>query len=146
MSAFKFSLEQVLRYRRQLEEQAMQVVAQAVRRRDRRLREKEECETAARHYREKLVNVALLDAQERWLISEYVTALAFDIEKARQDLALLEEEVDNARVDLTRKAQEKKLLERLKEKQATRHKKAEFLKEQQEYDDTATIRFISPAV
>lgn len=146
MSAFNFSLEQVLRYRRQLEEQAMQVFAQAVRRRDRRLREKEECEAVARHYREKLVDAALLDARERWLISEYVTALAFDIEKARQDLALLEEEVDNARVDLTRKALERKLLERLKEKQATRHKKAEFLKEQQEYDDTATIRFISPAV
>lgn len=146
MSAFKFSLEQVLSYRRQLEEQAMQAVAQAVRRRDRRLREKEECEAVARHYREKLTNAALLDAQERWLISEYVTALAFDIEKARQDLALLEEEIDNARVDLTRKTQQRKLLERLKEKQATRHKKAEFLKEQQEYDDTATIRFMSPAV
>lgn len=146
MSAFNFSLEQVLRYRRQLEEQAMQVFAQAVRRRDRSLREKEECEAVARHYREKLVDAALLDARERWLISEYVTALAFDIEKARQDLVLLEEEVDNARVDLTRKALERKLLERLKEKQATRHKKAEFLKEQQEYDDTATIRFISPAV
>lgn len=146
MSAFKFSLEQVLSYRKQLEEQAMQVFAQAVQARDKRLREKEECEAAVAQARQRLANPALLDADERWLITGYITALVHDIEQARIDLAALEENVDRARADLTQKAQDKKLLERLKEKQANRHRLAENHKEQKNYDDIATIRFMPPAV
>lgn len=146
MSTFRFSLEQVLRYRKQLEEQAMQVFAQAVQVRDKRLREKEGYEAEAVQAREKLANPALLDADERWLITGYVSALVCDIEQARVDLLTLEENVDKARADLTQKAQEKKLLERLKEKQANRHRLAENHKEQQNYDDIATIRFMPPAV
>ena len=146
MSTFRFSLEQVLRYRKQLEEQAMQVFAQAVQVRDKRLREKEGYEAEAVQAREKLANPALLDADERWLITGYVSALVYDIERARVDLLTLEENVDKARADLTQKAQEKKLLERLKEKQANRHRLAENHKEQQNYDDIATIRFMPPAV
>lgn len=146
MSVFKFSLEQVLRYRKQLEEQAMQVFAQAVQVRDNRLREKEEYEAAIAEARRKLTNPALLDADERWLITGYITALAYDIDQARIDLAALEENVSRARTDLTQKAQDKKLLERLKEKQANRHRLAENHKEQQNYDDIATIRFMPPAI
>ncbi len=146
MSAFTFSLEQVLRYRKQLEEQAMQVFAQAVQARDKRLREKEEYETAVAQARKKFADPALLDGNARWLITGYVAALTHDIERARIDLATLEENVDKARTDLTRKAQDKKLLERLKEKQANRHRLAENHKEQQSYDDIATIRFMPPAV
>lgn len=144
MSVFRFSLEQVLRYRKQLEEQAMQVFAQAVQARDRRLREKEEYEAAILQARQKAV--AGLDAGEIWLVTGYVTALTQDIERARADLAVLEENVDRTRADLTQKAQDRKLLERLKEKQATRHKQAENYKEQQSYDDTATIRFVPPTI
>jgi flagellar FliJ protein len=146
MSAFKFSLEQVLRYRKRLEEQAMQAFARAAEARDKRLREKEECEAAVAQAREKLADPALLDADERWLITGYITALTHDIARARADLAALEENLDRARADLTRKAQEKKLLERLGEKQANRHRLAENHKEQQNYDDIATIRFMPPAV
>ena len=146
MSAFRFSLEQVLRYRKQLEDQAMQVFAQAVQARDKRLREKEALETAQREARDKLANPAVLEADERWLLAGYVSALSYDIEQARFDLAALEEAVDKARSDLTQKAQERKLLERLKEKQANRHRLAENHREQQNYDDIATIRFTPPAV
>ncbi|SBW11140.1 Flagellar export protein FliJ [uncultured delta proteobacterium] len=146
MSVFKFSLEQVLSYRAQLEEQAMQVFSLAVQARDKRLREKEEYEAAVAEARRQLADPALLDADERWLITGYIKALAHDIDQARNDLAVLEEDVDRARADLTQKAQDKKLLERLKEKQATRHRLAENHKEQQNYDDIATIRFMPPAV
>lgn len=146
MSVFKFSLEQVLSYRKQLEEQAMQVFATAVQARDKRLREKEEYEAAVADARRQLADPALLDADERWLITGYIKALVHDIDQARTDLAALEEEVDRARADLTQKAQDKKLLERLKEKQANRHRLAENHKEQQNYDDIATIRFMPPAV
>ena len=146
MGEFIFSLEQVLRYRKQLEEQAMQAVAQAVRERDNRLWEKEEIEALLEQYRRKLASPALLDADERWLITGYVSALVYDIEKAKHDLAGLEERVDRARTVLIQKAQDKELLERLKEKQANRHRLTENHKEQQNYDDIATIRFMPPAV
>ncbi len=146
MSVFRFSLEQVLRYRKQLEEQAMQVFALAVQARDKRLREKEACEAEAARQRARLASPDCLDAGERWLITGYIAALTLDIEQARADLAALEENVDKARADLTQKAQDRKLLERLKEKQADRHRLMENHKEQQNYDDIATIRFLPPAV
>ena len=146
MGAFTFSLEQVLCYRKQLEEQAMQAVALAVLERDKRSREKDELDALLAQSRQKLANPALLDADERWLITGYVSALIYDIEKAKQDLAVLEERVDRARTVLIQKAQDKELLERLKEKQANRHRLAENHKEQQNYDDIATIRFMPPAV
>lgn len=144
MSTFRFSLEQVLVYRKQLEEQAMLFFARAVEARDARLREKAALEEAAADARAKLV--ATLDADERWLISGYVTALTQDLQRAVRDLIALEEEVDRARADLTQKAQDRKLLEKLKEKQATRHRLAETHKEQQNYDDIATIRYTPTAV
>ena len=146
MSVFTFSLEQVFRYRKQLEDQAMQSFARAVHARDSRLREKEECEASLVQFRGKLAGSALLDADERWLITGYVSALVHDIERAKKDLAILEESVDRARTDLTQKAQDRKLLERLKEKQANRHRATENHKEQQNYDDIATIRFMPPAI
>lgn len=145
MSTFRFSLEQVLRYRMQLEDRATQIFAQAVRARDKRQREKEECEAAIFLARNKLAGSALLDADERWLITGYITGLGQDIEQARRDLATLENAVDSAHSDLVLKAQERKLLERLKEKQANRHRLAENHEEQQYYDDIATIRFTPSA-
>ena len=146
MSVFIFSLEQVLRYRKQLEEQAMQALAQAVLARDERLREKEKLENLLEEYRRKLATPALLDADERWLITEYVSALVYDIDRAKRDLLVLEERVDKARTALVQKAQDKELLVRLKEKQANRHRLAENHKEQKNYDDIATIRFTPSAI
>lgn len=146
MSTFRFSLEQVLRYREQLEEQAMLVFSRAVRARDKRLAEKLQCEEAIREAQGKLADFAALDADGRWLVSGYVTALKHDLEQAKIDLVGLEEDVDGSRADLTRKAQDRNLLEKLKEKQAIRHRLAENHREQQNYDDIATIRFVPPAV
>ena len=146
MRSFRFSLEQVLRFRKQLEEQAMLVFAQAVQARDRRLREKEALEAVLGQARNTMADPAFLDTDERWLLNNYMTALASDIEQARNDLALLEEAVDRARSDLTLKAQDRKLLDRLKEKQASRHRLAENHKEQQDNDDIATIRFTPSTV
>lgn len=145
MSAFRFSLEQVLRYRKQLEEQAMLAFSRAVGARDKRLAEKAEYEAALGEARARLSRAADLDADERWLVSAYAAALGHDIERARKDLVALEENVDRSRADLTQKAQDRKLLEKLREKQENRHRLAENHREQQNYDDIATIRFTPPA-
>ena len=146
MSAFRFSLEQVLRYRKQLEEQAMLVFSQAVQARDKRLAEKLQYEEDLRGAQKKLADFTALDADERWLVSGYITALKYDLERAKMDLVALEEDVDRSQADLTQKAQDRKLLEKLKEKQANRHRLAENHREQQNYDDIATIRFVPPAI
>ena len=144
MSVFRFSLEQVLAYRKQLEEQAMLAFARAAEARDKRLREKESLEAAILENRANLA--VTLDGDERWLITGYIAALTQDLETAVRDLIALEEEVDRARVELTQRAQDRKLLEKLKEKQANRHRLAENHKEQQNYDDIATIRYTPKAV
>lgn len=145
MRPFHFSLNQVLGFRKLMEEQAMFAFGRAVQARDKRLREKIECEVEIEKSRKKMTNAATLDADERWLISGYVAALTHDLERARCDLAVLEEKVDQCRTELTERAQDRKLLEKLKEKQAQRHTMAENHKEQKNYDDIATIRFSPPA-
>ncbi|CAK7031901.1 MAG: hypothetical protein DELT_02825 [Desulfovibrio sp.] len=145
MKPFHFSLEQVLGYRKQLEEQAMLVFTRAVQARDKRLREKLECEAEIEKAHARLADISALDADERWLVSGYISALTHDIQRAERDLIILEQEVDRCRTDLTQKVQDRKLLEKLKEKQAKRYTQAENHKEQQSYDDIATTRFSPPA-
>ncbi len=146
MAPFHFSLEQVLRYRQQLEEQALLALAQARAARDKRRRERDACAAAIAEQRVKLASSALLNAEERWLISGYITGLTQDLKQARIDLAALEEEMDRCRQALIQKSQDKKLLEKLKARQATRHAQAETHREQKSHDDTATIRFTPSAL
>lgn len=146
MAPFHFSLEQVLRYRQQLEEQAMLALAGAQAARDKRRRERDACAAALAQQREKLARPVSLEPQERWLIAGYITALGQDLEQAVKDLITLEEDVDRCRQNLTQRAQDKKLLEKLKTRQADRHARTENHREQKNYDDIATIRFAPPAL
>lgn len=146
MRPFHFSLEQVLRYREQLEERAMLAFARATQARDKRLREKTGCEREIEKSRAILADITALDVDERWLTSRYINALTYDLEHAVRDLAVLEEELDRCRDDLMQRARDRKLLEKLKEKQAERHVSVENHKERQNYDDIATIRFTPSAL
>ncbi len=142
MAPFHFSLEQVLRYRQQLEEQAMLALAEARAARDKRRRERDECVAALAEQRVKLASAATLPAEERWLITGYIAGLTQDLEQARIDLIVLEEEMDRCRQALTQRSQDKKLLEKLKDRQAKRHAQTETYRDQKSYDDIATIRFV----
>ncbi len=146
MATFKFSLEQVLRYRQQLEERAMQELAKAQAARDARLRQAEEYAASMEAERVVLSNPAALTEQERWLHTGYLEGLRLDLDKARQDLIVLEEELDRCRADLIQRAQDRKLLEKLKTKQAARHAAEETQREQRNYDEIATLRFVAPAI
>ena len=64
-----------------------------------------------------------------------------DLERTKKSLAQAEEEVDRCRAELVEKAQERSLLDTLKEKQAAKHAMLERQKEQREFDETATLRF-----
>jgi flagellar FliJ protein len=138
--AFKFKLEKVLDYRKQLEEQAMQALAEV-----RRAEEKEKERLAGLRLelavQRTSLNASIHDAAERWLVSSYINALTGDIRTTERVLEILAEEIVIRQAALVEKAQEKQLLDKLKDKQALRHAQEEKLKEQRDNDETATIRY-----
>lgn len=143
--AFKFKLEKVLDYRKQLEEQAMQSLAQA------RRAEEQEKESLARLKLELAaqrisLNASIHDAAERWLVASYISALTDDIKTSVRVLEIIAEEIILRQADLVQKAQDRQLLDKLKDKQALRHAQEEKLKEQRDNDETATIRYKKKAV
>lgn len=146
MPPFRFRLEQVLRYRRQLEEEAMQSLAQAVMRRDSL---KERLDALLRdlaNQRLRLSRPDRLQAGELPLILEYCAALDRDVDNLRQALAEAEELVDERRSALVERSKERGLLDSLKEKQAARHLQLERQQEQRNYDETATLRYKPAAI
>lgn len=146
MPGFHFSLEQVLRYRQQLKEQAMLETAKAQSARDACALRAGEYAAALLEQRARLSNAAALAEQERWLVARYAASLQEDLYRAKRDLIVLEEELDRRRAELTQRSQDCKLLEKLKTRQAARHAADETQREQRNYDEIATMRFASPAV
>ena len=146
MAPFVFRLEQVRLYRNQLEEQAMQALAQAVMRRDATLARIEGLHQAIAEQRARLCRAASLTAAERWLSHSYEYALKQDLVQAQALLVEQENDVDQCRIDLVQKAQDRNLLDSLKEKQAARHALQERQKEQRTNDETATLRYKPAAI
>lgn len=137
---FVFRLEKVLEYRRQLEDQARMALAQA----------------SARHQAQEAV---VLDVETRlaehvdrgfgakasqadiWLWMQYRQALDRDLVTARAELQRLALILQNCRQEAVLRSREKKLLEKLKDRQAKKHHVAENLAEQKEFDEMATLRY-----
>ena len=146
MAPFRFRLEQVRLYRKQLEEQAMQALAQAVAKRD-ALKERIralQADMAEQHAR--LCQAASLGAAERWMTQTYISALKADLDSARPALEEAEHVVDRCRTELVQKAKDRGLLDTLKEKQAEKHLQLERQQEQRTNDETATLRYKPAAV
>ena len=123
----------------------MQALALVTRQRDAMIGHVDHLRAEIAAQRERLCRSTALTAAERWLIGQYETALHEDLEQALQDLAVLEEDADRCRAELVAKAQERELLDKLKEKQAIRHDLQERLNERRAYDETATLRFKAAA-
>ncbi len=141
MPPFKFRLEQVRLYRKQLEEQAMQALAEAVMRRDALAEHIAALESSIAEHRVKLCGAAAMGAAERWLVQGYLSGLCQDHEQAGRQLAEAEHYVDACRTVLVERAKERGLLDSLKEKQAQRHLLLERQQEQKTNDETATLRY-----
>jgi flagellar FliJ protein len=146
MPPFRFRLEQVRRYRKQLEEQAMQRLAAAIMERDRILTRRDAMEKELCGHRLRLCRPDLLDSAERSLTLDYIAALSRDMEDCAKALDAAEEQVDIRRRQLAEKAVERQLLDRLEERQADRHKATERKQEQQRNDETVTLRYKHAAV
>jgi flagellar FliJ protein len=146
MAPFRFRLEQVRLYRKQLEEQAMQALAQAVAHRDALKERIAALQQALAEQHARLSRAEDLEAGERWLIQNYASGLKEDLQSARIALEEAEDAVDQRRADLVQKAKERGLLDTLKEKQAARHLQLERQQEQRTHDETATLRYKPAAV
>lgn len=143
MAAFRFSLQQVLDYREQLSEQArveLAKVTAAVISEERKVKELQE---AIRAQETTLRALDLNNMGERWLLENFIKGLQEDLHISLAQLQTLQNALKEAQEKVAQLAKEHKVLEKLKSKQAERHAKNERQKEQQNYDETASIRFNS---
>jgi len=146
MARFRFSLEQVLEYRRQMEDQAKMELAKALAAHNaeadklRALTEKLAKQEASL-YSKKEVGEADL-----WLWRRYQAAMKEDISRSQAQVEKLARILTDARQRLVERSRDKKLLERLRANQELAFRKEENLKEQREADEMATVRFRHEAV
>ena len=136
MARFKFRLEQVLKYRSQLEDQARMVFAQA------RAELAAQAEKLARLRKnlDSQESMPYQSAQEYWLRGNFIRSLREDIAEAEIALQRLELLVERRRHEMVKASQERQLLDKLKEKQAERHAHEQEIKEQNNLDEIASIR------
>ncbi len=137
---FHFKLEKILEYRRQVEDQAKLALAQARRVKDEQAALVERLDLDLRACLRELSAKKQLTQGDLWLWSTYRDRLALDKKAAETKLTQLERMVDTRRRELVTKAMERKLLEKLRSKQAEKHGHDEQRKEQTEFDETATLR------
>lgn len=143
MPRFKFKLEQVLRYREQLEDQAKMALAQCLAEYNACLEQKKSIESELETIEKKLFsgNEAFsLPEGERWLLGNYCMGLKSDLYVLAQKVNSCEIAVHQARSKLIRCSQDRQLLDKIKEKQMERHSNEEKLREQRELDEITTIR------
>ncbi len=152
MKKFRFSLETVLRVKRQVEDLRRRELAAAQGARDQvlalldrrgsELRELNESQAAAR--------AGKVDLQiERWFLGSH-QALSAQISAGKRELLAKEALLDEARVRAVEAARERKVLEKLEERQRSIHQLQENREEQGSMDEMAqhahsTLAFASPS-
>ncbi len=141
---FRFKMQQVLDYRAQLEEESKVRLADA----ERRLRESRErldavLDELARA--EEKSRMGLLQNGERWLHEQYLKGLRSDRAMAELQCRMQEQLAEEARALLAARAMERKLLEKLKERQKSQYLHAERLQEQHFNDEISTLRYKASA-
>lgn len=138
---FKFGLEKVLEYREMLEDQAMQVMVLA---RTRFQQQQAKLETMRIQLAEAEMQLSQrldVTAADLWLWKSYREAAERDIREATRVLQKLAKELQAARQVLVSRAKDRKLLEKLKDKQAERHAREGERAEQKEFDEGAALRY-----
>lgn len=143
---FHFKMQKVLDYREQLEEEAKVDLAlkQRLLEESRALFERLKIEL--RQCEDRLFQSALAPQSERWLMEQYIKGLKGDVANAAMQTRLHDQLVDEARKLLAARAIERKLLDKLKERQNLQYRREEQLKEQRVNDETATLRYKAPAL
>lgn len=138
--AFKFSLENILKYRGQLEKEAQ---ANFGRIESERLNEEargKEIANLLLSEQNKLDNLPLNQQDHRFMMENFIRGLREDLVKSQRYSQSLQKKADEARQILTEKAKEKKVLEKLKEKEESKYVQQEKYEEQKFFDEITTGR------
>ena len=143
---FHFKMQKVLDYREQLEKEAKVDLALKQRLLEDARALFERLKTELRQSEDRLFQSALGPQGERWLMEQYVKGLKGDVANAALQTRMHEQLVDEARKLLAARAIERKLLDKLKERQNQQYLREEQLKEQRVNDETATLRYKAPAL
>lgn len=138
-------MQKVLDYREQLEEEAKVRLAKA----ESDLRGGEEkfsrIMTELKAAESKCVG-KIMKSGERWLHDQYLKGLRTDVEEAAMQVRMYRQLVEEARKYLAMRAIDRKLLDKLKERQKQQFYRAELKQEQYFNDEIATIRYKAPAL
>ncbi len=139
--SFTFSMQKILDYREMLEEEAKVQLAKA----QNMLKKEEERFTSLQNtLAEKKAEMSTqitMDAASRWILENYIKGLHADLTQSHQRLLQLHEILKQCKEMVLIRAKDKKVLEKLKEKQQERHYAAEKEHERKTNDEAATIRF-----
>lgn len=138
---FTFKLEKILEFRQQAEDQARLAFTrarQAVQEQEQTVRD---VESAMENCRREMAALKRVTQADLWLWSGWRNRLELDRKAALARLAELEKMMEQRRRELLARSTERKLLEKLRSKQASRHDQEEQRKEQNAFDEAATLRF-----
>lgn len=142
--AFRFSLQKVLDYREQLEEEAKNRFA-LVQRQYREAREQlAALSSELKTQEERLYGQVVDNAGERWLLESFIKGLRADVESSTARVSNLQMMRDEMRKVLATRSMDRKLLEKLKERKRRQYLLDERLKEQRFNDEIATLRYNAP--
>lgn len=142
--AFRFSLQKVLDYREQLEEEAKNRFA-LVQRQYREAREQlAALSSELKTQEERLYGQVVDNAGERWLLESFIRGLRADVESSTARVSNLQMMRDEMRKVLAARSMDRKLLEKLKERKRRQYLLDERLKEQRFNDEIATLRYNAP--
>jgi len=143
--AFRFSMQKVLEYREQQEEEAKVRMASA----QRRLLDARSQEAAVQSEMtqalDRLNQINMVQQGERWLQEQYLKGLQSDLANAVMQIRMAEQLVEEARKLLAARAMDRKLLDKLKERQKQHYQHDASLKEQHFNDEIATLRYKAPS-
>ncbi len=141
MANFHFSLESVLRYRVQLEDQAKVELARVERERKAEQARADSIRLLMEENQQKLDTLSPSDQGDRWLLENFARGLRVDLHVTMQRVRNWNLLAEGARKELTKRSIEKKAMEKLKETQKKRFDYEESRKEQKEYDEISALRY-----
>lgn len=141
MARFEFSLQKVLDYRTQLEDEAKMAFARAMQAHRAQTELLGSIRTRLAEHEKSLYSGGELTDNDMWLWRRYRHRLQEEQMEAEVRLQEYARELTRSRMKLVERSKDRKLLERLKDQQQERYRKEMNLKEQREADEMATIRF-----
>lgn len=141
---FRFSMQKVLDYREQLEEEAKVRLARAEQQRNELRSRLEIIRKDLMEQEERLYARPPSNAGERWLLEHFVRGLKADMAATAVQLRTAENMVEESRRILAQRAMDRKILDKLKERQKQHYMHDERMKEQRFNDEIATLRYKAP--